>query len=64
MDLNCVCMFLTSDLISMMYTGQDKNFSPLVNISVLPHPGSLNTALFSENLNLVFLDPEFIRSLS
>ena len=62
MDLNYMCIFLTSDLISILYTGEDKKFSPLVNISVLPRPGSLNTVLFSENLNLVFLDPEFIRS--
>jgi hypothetical protein len=62
MDLNYTCMFLTSELISILYTGEYKKSSPLVNLSVLRRPRWLNTVLLSENLNLVFVDPELVHS--
>jgi hypothetical protein len=39
MDLNYMYIFLTLELIPILCTGEDKKFSPLVNISVLPRPG-------------------------
>ena len=41
MDLYCMCMFLTSELISVLYAGEDQKVSSPVNFSVLPrHPVS------------------------
>jgi hypothetical protein len=43
LDLNYMCIFLASELISILYTGEDKKFSPRVNLSVLPRPQCLKT---------------------